>query len=100
MGFVLIRSSSFPSVSLILSHRKRSDLYIQEVGRYYSNDTVSVEFLIEFLREMQEEIEAYSEEDTYKGQIPGQMELSELMDMENDEADGIIESYSLEGSAV
>lgn len=79
---------------------RQSDLYTQEVDRYYSNDTVSVEFLIEFLRKMQEETEAYSEEDTYKGQIPGQMELSELMDMENDEADGIIEAYNLEGSAV
>lgn len=79
---------------------RQSDLYTQEVDRYYSNDTVSAEFLIEFLRKMQEETEAYSEEDTYKGQIPGQMELSELMDMEIDEADGIIEAYNLEGSAV
>ncbi|MDE6608239.1 MAG: hypothetical protein K2K54_10870 [Lachnospiraceae bacterium] len=79
---------------------RQSDLYTQEVDRYYSNDTVTVEFLIEFLREMQEETETYSEEDTYRGQIPGQMALSELMDMENDEADGIIEAYSLEDSAV
>lgn len=79
---------------------RQSDIYTQEVDRYYSNDTVPVDFLIEFLREMQEKTEAYSEEDTYKGQIPGQMELSELMDMENDEADGIIEAYNLEGSAV
>lgn len=84
---------------------RSSDLYNQQADRHFTHHTISVECLTEFIRKMQE-VDKCSENNDYAGQIPGQMDITFLLDMDQDEvipsADSIsiIRAYNLEGSAV
>ena len=82
----------------------------QKAERYYSNNTVSVKFLIDFLEEIQKEAVDAESEDTvpadtlYEEGVPGQMAISDFMDIGQDDPslaiDGIISEKGLEDSSV
>lgn len=90
-----------PYFHLIYSadYLRSSDLYNQQADRYFTHQTISVECLTEFIRKMQE-VDEYSENNDYAGQ----MDITLLLDMNQDEAipsaDSIIRAYNLEGSAL
>lgn len=94
-----------PYFHLIYSadYLRSSDLYDQQADRYFTHNTVSVEFLIEFIRKIQK-VDESSENNDYAVQIPGQIDIFEVMDMEEEEvslpSDRIIMAYNLEDSAV
>lgn len=96
-----------PYFHLIYSEEylRSSDLYYQQAERHFTHQTISVECLTEFIRKMQE-VDVYSENNDYAEPIPGQMDITLLLDMDQDEvipsADSIsiIRAYNLEGSAV
>ena len=79
-----------------------SDLYSQHADRHYTNNTVTVESLMDFIKEMQEKTDVYLAEADER-QIPGQMDIFGLIDMDEEvdlPSDRIIMAYNLEGSAV
>ena len=96
-----------PYFHLIYSEEylRSSDLYYQQADRHFTHHTISVECLTEFIRKMQE-VDTCSENNVYAEPIPGQMDITLLLDMDQDEvipsADSIsiIKAYNLEGSAV